>query len=250
MTDEGTETRDGVEAKTIVVKQLAQALEVIGQYDPARITTLGGECSVSVAPFAALANRYGDDLAIIWIDSHPDVGTGNSEYPGDHAMAISALTGHGDPDVVSVLPATVPGEHVALVGLHEWTEDDFPNVAHWGLQAYSPEELRESSQQLLNWLTETGCSRVAIHFDVDTIDCNEIFLGMGAVPNGLTSAEVGRIVTDLDEVADIVGSPSPSSSHGRSCTYNKSSRACHLSRTQPPPSLVVCSAIQQRSVRA
>jgi hypothetical protein len=21
---------------------------------------------------------------------------------------------------------------VALVGLHEWTEDDFPNVAEWG----------------------------------------------------------------------------------------------------------------------
>jgi arginase len=71
MSDEGTEIRDGVEAKTVVVKQLADALNVIRQYDPARITTLGGECSVSVAPFAALAQRYGDDLAIIWIDSHP-----------------------------------------------------------------------------------------------------------------------------------------------------------------------------------
>jgi hypothetical protein len=29
---------------------------------------------------------------------------------------------------------------------------------------------------------------VAIHFDVDTIDSNEILLGLGAEPNGLTSA--------------------------------------------------------------
>jgi arginase len=45
------------------------------QHDPARIITLGGECAISVAPFSALARRYGDDLAIVWIDSHPDVGT-------------------------------------------------------------------------------------------------------------------------------------------------------------------------------
>jgi arginase len=71
MTDEGLAERDGVEAKAIVLAQLARALEAIGQHNPARIATLGGECSVSVAPFSALAARYGDDLAIVWIDSHP-----------------------------------------------------------------------------------------------------------------------------------------------------------------------------------
>jgi arginase len=38
-----------VEAKAIVVEQLARALEVIRQHNAARIVTLGGECSVSVA---------------------------------------------------------------------------------------------------------------------------------------------------------------------------------------------------------
>jgi arginase len=51
---------------------------------------------VSVAPFSELARRYGDDLAIVWIDAHPDVGTPQSEYPGYHAMAVATLTGHGD----------------------------------------------------------------------------------------------------------------------------------------------------------
>jgi arginase len=62
---------------------------------------------VSVAPFSALADRYGDDLAILWIDSHPDVGTGASEYPGYHAMAVSALVGRADPEVQAPLPATI-----------------------------------------------------------------------------------------------------------------------------------------------
>ena len=196
---------NGMEAKEIVVEQLAHALEVIGQHNPARIATLGGECSVSVAPFSVLADRYGDDLAIVWIDSHPDVGTGDSEYPGYHAMAVSALTGYGDPDVQAVLPATVSADRVALVGLHSWTDDDYPHLTEWGLHSFSPDELRGSSRPLLDWLTTTGCSRVAIHFDVDTIDSNEIVLGLGAEPNGLTSAEVRRIVGDIAHAVDVVG---------------------------------------------
>jgi arginase len=205
MTNEGLAQRDGVEAKAIVIEQLVRAIEIIRQHNPARITTLGGECPVSVAPFSTLGDRYGEDLAIIWIDSHPDVGTGDSKYPGYHAMAVSVLTGHGDLDVQAVLPATVTPHRVALVGLHSWTDDDYSHVAEWGLRSFSPDELRKSSTPLLAWLAGTGCTRVAIHFDVDTIDSNEIVLGLGAEPNGLTSAQVRRIVTDIDQVVDVVG---------------------------------------------
>jgi arginase len=65
--------------------------------------------------------------------------------------------------------------------------------------------LRESSTPVLNWLTGTGCSRVTIHFDVDTIDSNEIVLGLGPEPDGLTSAELRRIVADIDQAVDVVG---------------------------------------------
>jgi arginase len=85
------------------------------------------------------------------------------------------------------------------------TDDDYPHLAEWGLQSFSPEELRGSSRPLLEWLAATGCSRVAIHFDVDTIDSNEIVLGLGAEPNGLTSAEVRRIVGDIEQAVDVVG---------------------------------------------
>ncbi|AEA26496.1 Arginase/agmatinase/formiminoglutamase [Pseudonocardia dioxanivorans CB1190] len=205
MTDDGLTELDGVEAKAVVVEQLAAALQVITEHDPARITTLGGECAVSVAPFSVLAHRYRDDLAILWIDSHPDIGTGASAYPGYHAMAVSTLIGHGDPDIAALLPSTVSADHVALVGLHAWTDDDFPNIADWGIRTFSPADLRTTSTPLLEWLADTGCSRVAIHFDVDTIDSNEIVLGLGAEPDGLTSAQARRVVADIDRAADVVG---------------------------------------------
>jgi arginase len=205
MSDDGLEERDGVEAKAVILEQHARALELIRRHDPVRILTLGGECSVSVAPFSELARRYGEDLTIVWIDAHPDVGTPHSEYAGYHAMAVATLTGHGDPDVQQLLPATVSPERVALVGLHSWTDDDFPNIAEWGIQSFGPEELRESAQPLLEWIALTGCSRVVIHFDVDAVDSNEIVLGLGMEPNGLTSTEVRRIVADVDGAVDVVG---------------------------------------------
>jgi arginase len=104
-------------------------------------------------------------------------------------MAVAALTGHGDRDVQELLPATVSPDRVALAGLHAWTEHDFPNVAGWSIASFSPNDLRATTRPLLDWLAATGCSNVAIHFDVDTIDSNELVLGLGAEPGGLTSAQ-------------------------------------------------------------
>jgi arginase len=120
-------------------------------------------------------------------------------------MAVAALTGHGDPQVQELLAASVSAGRVALVGLHAWATDDIANVARWGIRSFSPDDLRESTQPLLGWLAGTGCSRVAVHFDVETIDSNELVLGLGAEPGGLTTAQVRRIVEDLDAGADVVG---------------------------------------------
>lgn len=57
-----------------------------------------------MAPFTALADKYGEDLAVVWIDSHPDVDTPSTAYDGYHAMAVATLTGHGDQGIVSMLP--------------------------------------------------------------------------------------------------------------------------------------------------
>ncbi|HJQ29972.1 MAG TPA: hypothetical protein VJ827_11575 [Rubrobacter sp.] len=65
--------------------------------------------------------------------------------------------------------------------------------------------LSKTNRPLLEWLAATGCSGVAVHFDVDAVDSNEIVLGLGAEPDGLTSAEVWRIVADVERSADVVG---------------------------------------------
>jgi arginase len=159
LADEGLDAVDGVEAKVVLLDQLGAALDGIAPHDPTRIATLGGECALSVAPFSALAHRYGDDLAIVWVDSHPGIGAPASAYP-----------------------------------------DSTPRPC---IRSFGPDELRESSGALLEWLAATGCSRVAVHFD--TVDSDEIVLGLGAVPGGLTNSQVRRLIADVSGAADVVG---------------------------------------------
>ncbi|WP_205523022.1 MULTISPECIES: hypothetical protein [unclassified Streptomyces] len=78
-----------------------------------------------------------------------------------------------------------------------------------------PHALRDSARPLLDWLETTGCSRVALHFNVDAVDSNEIVLGLGIEPHGLTGAEVPRIVADIDRATDVVGSTIAELSLGR-----------------------------------
>jgi arginase len=52
---------------------------------------------------------------------------------------------------------------------------------------------------------------VAIHFDVDTIDADEIQLGLGADRGGLTTAEARPVVADIDARPRLSLSPSRNS---------------------------------------
>lgn len=86
--------QDGIIDKFILQEQTKKAFELLRAKNPAKILTLGGECAVSVAPFSYLTQKYKDEVAMIWIDAHPDLGVaGDDFYKGYHAMAVSALVG-------------------------------------------------------------------------------------------------------------------------------------------------------------
>ncbi|HZK05113.1 MAG TPA: arginase family protein [Actinomycetaceae bacterium] len=203
--DTESSSTNGVESRQQIIDSLTAAQKAISAHDADRILTLGGECSVSVAPFAALAQKYGDDLAVVWIDAHPDTDTADTGYDGYHAMAVSTLLGRGDPEITGMLPATIDASRLALAGLHDWVEDAYANVGKWGLPTFAPDDLRTSSETLLDWLAQTGATKVAIHLDVDVVDSDEAALGLGRVPGGLTRAEVQRVVADLAGAAEVVG---------------------------------------------
>lgn len=202
----GLAEQDGVEAKQAVLAQLNAALALIAQAQPTAITTLGGDCAVSLAPFSSLLASQGDDLAVVWIDSHPDLGIPELDYNGHHAMVLAALLGQGDPEVIGRLPATVNADRVALVGMHDWTDPAVAELAtKWGVTVIEPDQLRSDGTALLDWLDRIGAGSVLIHFDVDTIDSDEVQFGLGADRGGLTTDQARRLVRELADSRKVVG---------------------------------------------
>lgn len=81
------------------------------------------------------------------------------------------------------------------------------NFRRWGIKHLGPDQLRESPKPLLEHLASLGCSKVALHVDVDCIDADQFHLGMGAEPGGLTASQARAVVTAVSEHSelDVVG---------------------------------------------
>lgn len=190
----------------VIVAQSKVALAMLNQANPDKIVTLGGECSVSVVPFTYLMDKYKDDVAMIWIDAHPDITLPGDVYPAYHAMAVMACMGIGNSQIISVLPAKIDPSKILLVGLRDWERDEIKKrQKQYGIRHLTPDNVRENSHAIKNWLRSCGASKVVIHFDMDVLDPAEIIAAVGVVPNGMKIAEVVRVINDIAQEKEIVG---------------------------------------------
>lgn len=197
---------DGVIDRDIIAKQTKDALKLLKKNNPDKIMTLGGECSVSVVPFTYLTDRYKGDMAVIWIDAHPDITLPNDVYMAYHAMAVTALMGKGDKKIMTELPAKISADKILFVGLRDWERDEIKQrQAEYGIKHLTPEDVKENSNKIIEWLKSTGVSKVAVHFDMDVLEPDEIIAAVGVVPNGMKIDEVVRVINDIAKEKELVG---------------------------------------------
>ncbi|WP_255469643.1 arginase family protein [Butyricimonas hominis] len=199
------EVEKGISARQIILKQTKAALEKVRENNPDRIVTLGGECSVSVVPFTYLAGKYSDDVAVVWIDAHPDVNLPYDEYKGYHAMALTACLGMGDEEIIGTLPGKFDTSKALIVGVRSWDKGMQERQKELGIKGLSPGEVADNSLAIMEWLKASGVSKVAVHFDLDVLDPAEIIAGVGVEPNGMKIKEVVRVINDIAAEYDLVG---------------------------------------------
>ena len=197
---------DGILDKEALIAQTRAALDILKITHPDKIVTLEGECSASVVPFTYLADKYKDDVAMVWIDAHPDITLPGDVYTGYHAMAVTACMGLGDKQLVSELPMKLDPSKILFVGLRDWERDEIKaRQEQYGIKHLTPEDVRENSDAVRQWLQSCGASKVVIHFDMDVLDPAEIIAAVGVVPDGMKIAEVVRVINDIGQEKDIVG---------------------------------------------
>lgn len=199
-------TVDGVLDRDDIALQTKAALDILNIERPDKIITLGGECSVSIAPFTYLANKYKEDIAMVWIDAHPDITLPGDVYTGYHAMAVTACMGLGDKKIISQLPAKISPDKILFVCLRDWERDEIKVRQHeYGIKHLTPEDVATDSSTVTSWLKGCGASHVVVHFDMDVLDPTDIIAAVGVVPNGMKMDEVVRIINDIANEKELVG---------------------------------------------
>src|SRR5699024_1797260 len=69
-----------VDAGATLLEQMQATYDILVAKDPLNVLTLGGDCSVSEAPFDYLHGKYPAKLGLIWLDAHPDVATTKTSH--------------------------------------------------------------------------------------------------------------------------------------------------------------------------
>jgi arginase len=198
--------QDGVMDRDVIANQTKAALAILDVAQPDKIVTFGGECSVSVVPFTWLNKKYDGDVAMIWVDAHPDITLPGDVYPGYHAMAVTAAMGLGDKKIAGLLPSKFTPNKILYVGLRNWERDEIKERQKtYGIDYISPKELFNNSDKLREWLRKCKASKVVVHLDLDVLDASKIYLAVGNDSGGFDLQQVSRIINDIANEKQLVG---------------------------------------------
>ncbi|WP_068713820.1 arginase family protein [Vibrio tritonius] len=216
-TSKGLSNEQGIVGRKALLAQLVDARAKIDKHQPDSIIVIGGDCLVDLAPFAYLNERYDGELAILWVDAHPDI-MGPEQFEHAHAHVLGNLLGQGDSEFTAHVKQTVKASNVCYVGVNNTTEWETHEMERLGLQNISPAELAEKgTQAVVDWFKSTGAKHLAVHLDLDVLDPTTfrglLFSKPDAEPNEfdgiaqgqLTMQQVVNVLRDVAKVADVVG---------------------------------------------
>ncbi|APQ59534.1 MULTISPECIES: arginase family protein [Paenibacillus] len=210
------EKEQGIISKSTVLQQARSAKSLIHKHNPERIVVLGGDCSVELAPFSYLNEKYDGDVALLWVDAHPDVSI-PEDFENHHAHVLANLLGVGDQEFVAEVPHLFKPEQILYVGLNDMIDALHSEpMKNMKLDIVGPDEIKQDSSKVLQWLAEKKPSKIIIHFDLDVLDMKEFRSLLVAYPGtyeeytksfpqGSSMETIIRVLQDVAKSYDVVG---------------------------------------------
>ncbi len=196
---------DGVTGLDSIATRLTGTLKALRTAAPDRVTMVGGTCGTELAPVAWCHERYGDDLAVVWLDAHADLNTPASSPSGHfHGMVLRTLLGDGPTALVSPLGRPLEPHQVYLVGARDLDQAEHDYIGHSELTWVGP-DFCDRPDDLVDLIRRGGSSHVFLHFDVDVIDPATFSSALLPVPHGPSLAAVSDTLSTLHRHLDVVG---------------------------------------------
>jgi arginase len=180
----------GIRAFDVLVENQRLTREALAGID-GQVITVGGDCSVDIAPIAAARARYGEALTVLWIDAHPDVFSPQTLPSGAfHGMVVRALLGDAPVGLIPEQPLTpqqiiIAGERANVASEHEY-------LARTGLRRLGVDDL----EQVLDGLR----GPVYVHIDLDVLEPTAFGSTCYAEPNGVRPQRLIDLVSQVDNI--------------------------------------------------
>ncbi len=208
--------KNDVDAEEVLKQQISAAEQSLLLKDPDKVITIGGDCSVSLAPFNYLSGKYGDKLGIIWLDAHPDI-SDTTQSHHLHEMVVSTLMHQGAKSFEKLINHPINKHQVLFAGLI--AEDLRPmddKVEKLNMKYLTPSDLENDQSPLINWIKENNFTKIAVHWDLDVLsyeDFRSIYPAEPHTdPNKYPAAvgtmklkQVFNILAEIEKNSDLVG---------------------------------------------
>lgn len=142
---------------------------------------LGGDHSFSIGTVAGHAAATHSDVALLWVDAHPDMNTPRSSTSGNiHGMAVSFLLHEMSqfvikPKSLEWVHPCVHKENFAFIALrdvdpYERYFMDELGITHYDMAEIDRIGIRETIQRVLKKINPTGTKSLHVSFDIDSVD--------------------------------------------------------------------------------
>jgi len=207
---------DGIAFKSALLKHSEHILSVLKQKEPDKIVVFGGDCSISLAPFTYLLEKYAGNAAILWLDRHGDISI-TGETTDYHAMILSSFLGEGDKDFADFVKTKIDTDHLLHIGVND-PGKEFGRIigAKYKFNNIPPEDFAESSDAVIDIVKKMNVQKLIIHFDLDVLDLSSFrsqssanpavyFERLKLIKPGASFESLSRLLNDLDQHFDIVG---------------------------------------------
>ena len=169
---------------------------------------LGGDHSINIATFSAIASHYrnrGDEIGMIWFDAHADINTPETSYSGNiHGMPLATILGHGQQDLTNLcgfLPK-LNKKYLAHIGARDVDDGERRQIEALGLkdQFFTMCDIDRRGmdacvQDAIN-IASQAPGGYAVTFDIDMIDPH-FAPGSGTLVRGGTTYREAHLALEL-----------------------------------------------------
>lgn len=192
----------GIRRLSTLQRVRAQVEEALSsQREP--VLTIGGDCGVALGPIAHAVAQH-PELAVVWVDAHPDFNTPETSPSGAFAgMVLRAVVGDGDPALVLNEGAVAPSR-VVLVATRSYDDAELEAIEAVGIRVV-PADAVSDPDALAEAVAATGADSVYIHVDVDALDPAELAGNAHPEPFGVRVADLTAAIGALRAAVPLVG---------------------------------------------